>query len=289
LIKLIELIELIELSKLAGTMRLSGVFHLTRWECSGVFKKVEIKKLLFCKLLNLNYFCYHKTSIIKIIMKRSIINSYIKEAKTFFNKYNFNLPPWAYFTPDDWKKKGDEYQEIRKNMLGWDITDFGKDNFEKEGLLLFTLRNGNFDDPMDKKTYAEKIMVVREKQVTPIHFHWNKMEDIINRNGGDLLIQLWKADDQEKLSDQPFTVQTDGVKRHCTGGDIIRLKPGESICLESYIYHQFWAENDIALVGEVSMVNDDNNDNRFYAPLGRFPAIEEDESPLHLLCNEYPC
>lgn len=222
-----------------------------------------------------------------IIMKRSTINRYIKEAKTFLNKYCFNLPPWAYFTPDEWKNKGDEYQEIRKNMLGWDITDFGKGNFEKEGLLLFTLRNGNFDDPRDNKTYAEKIMVVREKQVTPIHFHWNKMEDIINRNGGDLLIQLWKADDKENLSDQPFTVQTDGVTRHCREGDIIRLKPGESICLESYIYHQFWAEKDIALVGEVSKVNDDNNDNRFYEPLGRFPKIEEDEAPLHLLCNEY--
>ncbi len=221
-------------------------------------------------------------------MKRSQINQSIREAKTIFKQYNINLPSWAFFSPGEWDNKGEEYNEIRKNMLGWDITDFGKGNFKKEGLLLFTLRNGNFDDPQDNKTYAEKIMIVNVNQITPIHFHWNKMEDIINRNGGDLLIQLWKADKNETLSDQPFTVQTDGVTRFCTGGDIIRLKPGESICLEAYIYHQFWAENDIALVGEVSMVNDDNNDNRFHEPLGRFPEIEEDESPLHLLCNEYP-
>ena len=36
------------------------------------------------------------------------------------------------------------------------------------------------------------------------------------------------------------------------------------------------------------MVNDDNTDNRFLNPMGRFPKIEEDEAPLYLLCNEYP-
>jgi D-lyxose ketol-isomerase len=41
------------------------------------------------------------------------------------------------------------------------------------------------------------------------------------------------------------------------------------------------------LVGEVSLVNDDNIDNRFFDPVGRFPAIEEDEPPLYLLCNDY--
>jgi hypothetical protein len=41
-------------------------------------------------------------------------------------------------------------------------------------------------------------------------------------------------------------------------------------------------------VGEVSSVNDDNTDNRFYRPMPRFPEIEEDESPLHLLCTDYP-
>ena len=42
------------------------------------------------------------------------------------------------------------------------------------------------------------------------------------------------------------------------------------------------------LLGEVSQCNDDNTDNRFYEKLGRFPAIEEDEAPYRLLCNEYP-
>ena len=51
-----------------------------------------------------------------------------------------------------------------------------------------------------------------------------------------------------------------------------------------------WAEKGYGpcLIGEVSMVNDDTNDNRFYEPQGRFPTIEEDEPPLYLLCHEYP-
>lgn len=42
------------------------------------------------------------------------------------------------------------------------------------------------------------------------------------------------------------------------------------------------------LLGEVSQCNDDNTDNRFNPPVGRFPEIEEDEPPYRLLCNEYP-
>jgi D-lyxose ketol-isomerase len=41
------------------------------------------------------------------------------------------------------------------------------------------------------------------------------------------------------------------------------------------------------LLGEVSMVNDDHNDNFFEEKLGRFPIIEEDEKPLHLLVGDY--
>ena len=42
------------------------------------------------------------------------------------------------------------------------------------------------------------------------------------------------------------------------------------------------------LVGEVSSCNDDVADNRFFEPIGRFPAVEEDEPPYRLLCTEYP-
>ena len=221
-------------------------------------------------------------------MKRSEINRYLEEAKAFFKEFKFELPVWAFWRPEQWLEQEDACAEIRDLALGWDITDFGSGDFEKIGLLLFTLRNGDIKNPAYKKSYAEKIMMVRTDQVTPIHFHWNKMEDIINRGGGDFVTQIWKADKNEQLSDEEFTVQIDGITHKVKGGDTIRLKPGQSISFAPYIYHTFYAENAPALIGEVSMVNDDANDNRFLAPMGRFPEIEEDVPPLHLLCNEYP-
>jgi len=173
-------------------------------------------------------------------------------------------------------------------MLGWDVTDFGLGDYEKTGLLLFTIRNGNYHHSDKCKTYAEKLMLVKNQQITPTHFHWNKMEDIINRAGGELCLQIWQSDDNDQLSEENFNIQIDGVTRKVAAGEIIRLPAGESISLEPRVYHQFWAEKGTVVVGEVSQVNDDNTDNRFYEPVGRFPAIEEDEMPLHLLCNEYP-
>ena len=41
------------------------------------------------------------------------------------------------------------------------------------------------------------------------------------------------------------------------------------------------------LLGEVSVVNDDVNDNRFHQPVGRFPEVEEDEPPHRLLVGDY--
>ena len=223
-------------------------------------------------------------------MKRSEINRLICEAKEFFKQQKFYLPPFAFWSPADWKNKGEECNEIRDNLLGWDLTDFGSGDFYETGLLLFTTRNGSQGDSRYEKPYAEKIMIVRENQITPMHFHWSKMEDIINRGGGELVIELNKAceDDEGKFTDQPFEVTLDGVVRTFNPGDKVRLQPGESITLERYIYHRFWAENGMTLVGEVSCVNDDNTDNRFYEPIGRFPEIEEDEEPVHYLCNEYP-
>ncbi len=218
-------------------------------------------------------------------MKRSEINRYLGQAKEFFATQHFNLPEWASWSPAEWNGKGCECAEIIDNSLGWDITDFGSGDFMSVGLTLVTIRNGNVK--RDKKSYCEKIMMVRQGQVTPIHFHWKKMEDIINRGGGLLCMKLWKADSREELSTEPCAVQVDGVTTTVNAGEVLRLKPGQSITFEPYMYHTFWAEQGDAMVGEVSTVNDDANDNRFYKPIGRFPEIEEDEPREFLLCNEY--
>lgn len=221
-------------------------------------------------------------------MKRSEINKEIKKAKELFNSIQFKLPEFASWSSDDWTQKGSEVDEIVENALGWDVTDYGLGDFNKTGLLLFTIRNGNYK-MRDKypKGYAEKIMVLKEGQLCPMHFHWNKREDIINRGGGVLSLTLFKADSDEQLGSESFETSIDGIRHTFAPGSVVRLNPGQSICLEPYIYHSFTAEGADVIVGEVSDVNDDENDNRFHEPMGRFPEIEEDEKPLHLLCNEY--
>lgn len=220
-------------------------------------------------------------------MKRSEINQILVNAKAFMAEKQFKLPPWAYWTVADWKAKKEDAREIIDNMLGWDITDFGSGDFYKRGLFLFTIRNGKFN--VDKKTYAEKIMIVEENQETPMHFHWAKMEDIIDRGGGNLVIELYNSIKDNKLDTTDVKFKTDGVSRTVKAGGKVILTPGESICLEQGMYHRFYGEagKGKVLVGEVSMVNDDNSDNCFYESIGRFPIIEEDEAPLHLLVSDY--
>lgn len=224
-------------------------------------------------------------------MKRSEINKIIKRFEKAAKENGFNLPPFCGWTPEDWESKNHEYDEIRDNMLGWDVTDYGMGDYDNLGLALITIRNGN--TKMDKytKTYAEKLVYVEGKQVSPMHFHWEKMEDIINRGGSKAIFTLYNAtkDDQmDKESD--VMISRDGRNYKVKAGEPVVLAPGESISLYPYTYHEFCLEDgaDYALMGEVSMCNDDNVDNKFYKPLGRFPKIEEDEAPYRLLCNEYP-
>ena len=224
-------------------------------------------------------------------MKRSEINAIMRRADEFIRQQNFCLPPFAYWTPEEWKHKGPEVHEIVQNKLGWDITDFGSGDFPHVGLFLFTIRNGRPENwkTLKGKLYAEKIMLVEQGQVTPYHFHWSKMEDIINRGGGKLLIKLYNSTSDEHLDDKTeVVVSIDSTQHKLPAGSIVHLRPGESISLPQYCYHEFWADEDRTLVGEVSMVNDDDQDNRFHQTLPRFPPIEEDEAPLHLLVNDYP-
>ena len=222
-------------------------------------------------------------------MKRSEINQLIQDAVAFVNTMNFKLPPFAYWSLEDWKHKGPEYDEIKDNMLAWDVSDFGTGTFKQVGLLIFTLRNGNYSDKRYAKPYCEKVLIVDEGQVLPYHFHWKKMEDIINRGGGNLMIEVRNAGADEDFAATPVRVTTDGRQREVEPGQALRLAPGESITLLPQQYHRFWGEKGTGkvLLGEVSTVNDDRVDNRFHDYSGRLPEIVEDEQPKYLLFQDY--
>ena len=136
-------------------------------------------------MMNYGRYTENKTS------GREQVNKYIKEMEQLAKENGFHIPPFCNWTPEEWQEKGHEYDEIRDNMLGWDITDYGLGDFEKVGFALITLRNGNQHNPKYKKVYAEKLLMLKEGQHSPMHFHWVKSEDIINRGGGTLIIHVY--------------------------------------------------------------------------------------------------
>ncbi len=224
-------------------------------------------------------------------MKRSEINKAIENAIQMVEKYQFNLPDFASWNKEDWQNKGSEVDEIVETMLGWDVTDFNGGDFDNLGLTAFTIRNGKQGSDKYIKPYAEKLLFSREGQLTPMHFHTYKMEDIINRAGGVLVLRAYNATQDEELDKvNDVVVSIDGIRHAFKPGAMIELLPGQSITLTQRLYHEFWAKKGFGdvMIGEVSMCNDDNADNRFYESRPRFSEIDEDVEAVKLLCNEYP-
>lgn len=224
-------------------------------------------------------------------MKRSTVNAILRDSDAFIRSFGYIMPPFAYWTPDQLKQHVDsDSPMIRDHMLGWDITDYGQGKFDDLGLFLFTVRNGNQANVKSGMgmLYAEKIMISGENQISPMHRHNLKTEDIINRGGATLVLELLKADAAGYVDENAVvSVVTDGRRRKMAGGDLLKLGPGESVTLEPDTWHAFWGEGGRVLIGEVSNVNDDRTDNVFREPIGRFAEIEEDEPPLHLLVSDY--
>lgn len=191
-------------------------------------------------------------------MKRSEINRAIADAMLAFECHHWHLPP-----------------EPR-----WDVTGFGLGDFSKYGLTLVNLA--------ELPEYCEKIMFARQGQITPIHKHNAKQEDIICRIG-TLAIQLFAQD--EKGECQPSNgiakILLNGKPAEFVSGTILFLKSGERVTLKTGSFHQFWPVSEYCIIGEVSTYNDDTHDNIFTnKDVGRFEAIDEDEPALYRLVSD---
>ena len=223
-------------------------------------------------------------------MQRSAINDAIRFAEDLLARYQFLLPPFASWTPEDWRDRRADAGDIIKAKLGWDITDFGQDQFSEIGLTLFTIRNGD-PEALPRghgMLYAEKAIIVRKGQRCPSHFHLSKTEDIINRGGGKLALELVNTLKDGKPDDYaPVRVMTDGLWRKLPARGVLTLEPGESVTLVPGLAHAFWAEDDDVFVGEVSTVNDDEADNVFLDDVWRLSIIAEDVWPPRLIVGDY--
>ncbi|EIP99619.1 ABC-type sugar transport system, auxiliary component [Opitutaceae bacterium TAV1] len=234
-------------------------------------------------------------------LRRSTINASVRVAREVLKQLGIHLPAFGHWTPADWAKAGSEADEIRDCGLGWDVTDFGSRRFHELGRTLFTLRNGLplHKDTRYPKPYAEKFLIEPESQRSPVHYHVNKREDIINRGGGNVIVCLHRiGEDGMPSARGNLGAAIDGIWRTFPAGTELRLLPGESIAIPPSTFHQFWGEEGTGLridgigytvSGEVSTVCDDYSDNCFIDTWSaRFPKIIEDEPREVYLCNEYP-
>ncbi|HUA37826.1 MAG TPA: D-lyxose/D-mannose family sugar isomerase [Candidatus Sulfopaludibacter sp.] len=189
-------------------------------------------------------------------MKRSEINRALKQALRSFKAARWALPP----------------------RPRWDVTDCGLGRFDQVGLVLLNLA--------EQPEYCEKLMYSRHHQVTPMHTHRKKKEDIICRRG-ELAVELWQGHPEQTRKGETFTLLRNGEKTEVRSGTPIVLQAGERVTIVPGIYHAFWPESEEAIIGEVSTANDDAHDNFFVDPnIGRFPAIDEDEPPVARLLWE---
>ena len=225
-------------------------------------------------------------------MKRSKINAAIRFAEDLCKQHGITLPDFARYPADRAVFADPRRTALVRTMLGWDVTDFGSDEFDRVGAVLFTVRNGLCDDPSVGTPYAEKYIFLRDgcEQEIPMHYHIAKTEDIINRAGGLFCCQLAVCGEDGKPDfTKPVRCLRDGEYYTAAPGEIIEITTGNSITLEPYVFHRFFAKTGHGdlLIGEVSKINDDNTDNMFAVTRERFCGIDEDEPPYRLLVNEY--
>lgn len=221
-------------------------------------------------------------------MKRSRVNDILADGADFFSKHGWTPPPFGHWTPDE--MRSEKGAHIRDRRLGWDITDYGQGDFDTMGLFLFTMRNGDLSElgQQGAMLYAEKLMISRQDQLSPMHRHVLKTEDIINRGGATLVLELFTCDADGQIDrTADVNVLTDGVATTLPAGGHLKLPVGASVTLTPTTWHAFWGEGGDCLIHEVSTVNDDMTDNIFADPIGRFSDIDEDAAPTHLLVSDY--
>lgn len=204
-------------------------------------------------------------------MQRSRINRALREAQAMCDRYLWRLPEWASWSPADHAANRAQSDWLGERQIGWDVTDYGRGDYDRMGLALLCVRNGIQGDP-DEVPYAEKLLFVGQDQEAPFHAHKVKLEDIIVRGGGTLVVEFTA----EGSFATPDAVRIDGRLTDWRRGPV-KLRAGSGVTIPRGLQHRFWGEGAPVFVAEVSQCNDDKNDNFFLDHVPRFSQIEEDE------------
>jgi D-lyxose ketol-isomerase len=154
---------------------------------------------------------------------------------------------------------------------------------------VFTLRMGDWRQlgTGRGRLYGEKALMAEDGQRTPHHYHIVKTEDILNRGGARFVVELFKVDRAGAPLQERFRVLKDVTMLDLGPGDRVTLEPGESLVLEPFVAHAFWAEGGLTLAGEVSLANDDSSDNYFLPPPPPPAPIEEDRTKRYVTTRDH--
>ncbi len=222
-------------------------------------------------------------------MKRSFIDARIDRMRELCDRHGVALPPFALWGEGDFQANPDAARLIAERGMGWNVVEFKPGLFAREGLTLFTLRMGDWRElgAGRGRLYAEKAILAEDRQRAPHHYHRVKTEDILNRGGARFVVELSKVDAQGAPLKDRFRALKDVSVLDLGPGDQVRLEPGESLTLEPFVAHAFWAEGGAAIAGEVSLVNDDTTDNYFLPPLEPFPPIAEDAPARYVTVRDH--
>lgn len=221
-------------------------------------------------------------------MKRSELEVIIDSSLAMMDRQGFRLPPYARWTPAQWREAGQGTKALRSAGLGWNIVEFEQGAFFKSGIAVFTLRMGDHHD-LSKgagRLYAEKAFVLFEGQSVPHHYHRVKTEDLINRGGGILGVNLVKVDGDGEPLDEAITLERNGIDVTVPARATLQLEPGESVVLVPGVAHAFIGVSEV-VCGEISLANDDATDNYFLQPLPAASPVTEDIPARHLVLADY--
>ncbi len=221
-------------------------------------------------------------------MKRSFIDARIDAMLALCERHGFKLPPFALWSLSEFRSRTEDAKRIRARGLGWNIAEFKPGAFATDGIAVFTTRMGDWRDlnAGRGRLYGEKAIMAMNGQRTPAHYHIVKTEDIVNRGGGRFIVELCKVDRTGRRLDEPFDVVKDASLVRLGAGGRVSLEPGESLVLEPFVAHSFWAEGGEVLAGEVSLANDDTVDNYFLPALEPPDAVQEDASARYVTVQD---